>query len=192
MSNALLKYSFYDTKTQTIIENLSWSQSHSLCRYLFKNGHEHFYIHVSNEKRWVPLSICIEDLLKITKDLLRTIPVPNDHFEDKTVVNHQMIDAPLDRRQFPRYPKKIDLTLDIGGLLKKASTEDISLNGMKLDSYIEVPTNLQFAMAYVKCEGVHIEFKIKPILKDKKFNAFALISCNNLSTWKALVEKIED
>ena len=188
MSNANLKYSFYDTRTQTIIENLSWSQTHSLCRYLFKNGHESFYLHPSNEQRWLPLAVCIEDLLKVTKDLLRTIPVPTEHFDDNTVVNHQLIDAPLDRRQHQRVPKALEITIDIGGFLKKAQTEDVSLSGMKLNSLLEISKNVQFAMVYVKHEGHHIEFKVKPIVKDNKFNTFALISCNNLPVWKEIVE----
>lgn len=189
MSNSLIKYSFYESRTQTIVENLTWTQAHSLCRCLFKNGHESYFLHASNEKRWVPLTICIEDILRVDKDLMRTIPVPSDQFDNKTVVHHQLIDASVDRRQHQRFNKKLEVTFDIGGYLKKAHTVDISLGGMKIDTAIEISPTVQFAMAHIKHKNTHIEFKVKPIVKDGKFTTFSLISCSNLPTWKWLVEE---
>lgn len=189
MANSAIKYSFYDTQTQTIIENLSWVQAHSLCRCLYKKGFDSFYVHFSNEQKWIPLPMRIEDLLKVTNELLRTIPVPSSQIDDKTIADHQLIHAPVDRREYPRYQKEVELTIDIGGLLKKTKTIDISLSGMKINENLEVRPGTHFALAYVAYKKSFIELKIALILKENTFNTFFIVSCNNLPLWKLIVEE---
>ena len=184
------RYSLYDLGTQTIIENLNWTQCHSLCLILDKINYKNFYYLSSKENKWIPLDMEIGNILKSTKNLYRTIPVPADELDDKTKVTHQLMDVPTDRRSHPRFNKSFEMTLDIEGIFRKVNTVDVSLSGFKITEILEVPKKNAFIMIFLKKDKDVIEFKAKPVLKyGFNFDSFQIISSNNLPLWKRIVEE---
>jgi hypothetical protein len=183
------KYSFFDSQSQTIIENLTWVQAHALCRCLLNKGYQSYYIHLSTEPKWVPLMLVINDIISSKDTLMRTIPVPTDKIDDKIVANHQLISAHTDRRQYPRIEKQLEVVFDVGGLLKKANTVDVSVGGIKIDTSIEISQNTKFIMAYIKYKNMNLEFKVQPLSNGYSFDKGAIVSCSNFPAWNALVEE---
>ncbi len=184
------RYSFYDLGTQTIIENLNWTQTHSLCLILDKIDYKNFYYLSSKDNRWIPLDMEIENILNNKNNLFRTIPVPSDEFEDKTKVTHQLVDTPTDRRSHTRYTKIFSMTLDIESILKKVTTVDVSLSGLKISEILEAPKKNAFVMVFFRNDSDVLEFKAKPILKyGFNFDSLQIVSYNNLPLWKKVVEE---
>jgi hypothetical protein len=184
------RYSFFDLRSQTIIEHLNWTQAHSLCLILHKINYENFYYLSSKDNRWVPLDMEIENIINNKNNLLRSIPIPSDQLNEKTKLTHQLINAPTDRRSYARYNKSLVMTLDIEGFLKKVHTVDVSLNGLRITEILEAPKKNEFVMVFFKSPNAVLEFKAKPVLKyGFNFDSLQIISCNNLPHWKKVVEE---
>lgn len=168
------------------MENLNWTQAHGLCRILDKLGTAHWYLYTSGAADWVPLSTAIGDILKVDEGKLRYLPVVPDVLSGDQL-KHQLIDAPTEKRQYPRFEKQIEVLIDMNGTFKKAKTLDVSLGGVKLDQVFPMVTKSPFFMMFINTSKGRIEFKCKPIDNGKnEFQTLAFMSCSHLPLWKEI------
>ncbi len=188
-----VNYHFYlhHEPTKTLIEKLTWTQMNSLCRTLRSGEWADWKVWVAELELWFDLTDLIQEILKRSDGLFRKPPVP-ERGKDGRTMEHQLVDAPEDKRQHPRYDIKLPVMLDITGSLINTFTSDISESGVRLKEEIPLRKEISHLFLYYRSGNALIEFKARPVMEGTSKLTFArlqLISCNHIDLWRSLIKR---
>lgn len=191
-SSGVKRYFLYHKKSDTTVGNLNWTQTKCFCLTLGSERVKDWFIYSESYGDWRPLIDLIFEFVKYSGDKYTYPTPPTTAIKAPKKKEEGVLEEISDeRRDSPRFARKLSLILDMDGYLIEGETMDVSLSGLKLSSPLRAESRPKYIMAMVKLEERVINLKLAPVYEGRtgKFQSLICVSCSDLEKWEAQQRK---